>query len=143
MGTCHDTSDIECLWDGDCQTGVCLHNKCDAGNQTISYRPNNNLCLRADGKHGVYLQQCNPSDRGMPWIFNSGEYQNYMQIQRAIDTNLCLDAGDMAPGAKLKVEQCNGAQHRLGLARSTRVPSTFLMDRSKQICVLTLDQVRQ
>jgi len=106
--TCHDISDIECLWDGDCQTGVCLDNKCDAGHQTISYRPNSNLCVHLEGNNHVALQKCNRSDPNQQWIFNSGEYQNYMQIQHAADTNICLDAGAMTPGTALTVAHCSG-----------------------------------
>jgi len=105
--SCHDAGDIECLWDGDCQTGVCLYNKCDAGHQTISYRPDSNLCLQIEGS-SLGLEKCNPSDPNQQWIFNSGEYQNYMQIQHAADTNVCLDAGAMTPGTALTVAHCSG-----------------------------------
>jgi hypothetical protein len=106
---CHAINDIECMWDGDCQRGVCVNNKCNAGHQTIAYRPNKNLCLHLEGDKSLALQNCNPGDANQQWIFNSGEYQNYMQIQHAADTNICLDAGAMTPGTPLTVTHCNGS----------------------------------
>lgn len=56
----------------------------------------------------IVVNTCNTGNANQKWIFNSGEYQNYMQIQHAGDTNLCVDGGAMTNGSPLRVTHCNG-----------------------------------
>merc|ERR1719443_1152564 len=72
----------------------------------LAFRGNPKLCLENSGGR-LILNNCNGGSN-QKWIFNSGDYQNYMQIQLAADTNICIDAGNMQKGAALSVVHCNG-----------------------------------
>merc|ERR1719231_1012756 len=58
----------------------------------------------------MVLWGCDSHDAHQNLIFNSAEYQNYMQIQHASNTDLCLDGGSMANGASLTMQHCNGGK---------------------------------
>merc|ERR1712050_463064 len=44
---CQEANEIECLWDADCKTGVCVNSKCslEAKAQPIAWRSDPSLCL--------------------------------------------------------------------------------------------------
>jgi hypothetical protein len=124
--SCHPPAKvIECLWDGDCRTGICLNRKCDSNPQTVAWRPSKStLCLTIVGGGRISLEKCN-GGANQKWIFNAGEYENYMQIQYASDTNQCLDGSSMNNGAPLVLVHCNGGPSQTW-AREISMGSVYL-----------------
>jgi len=117
IADCAAADDVECVWDADCSKGVCINAHCKVGTHAVAWRPSNNstsskLCLEVAPGQGatVTLQQCRQGDANQQFVFNSAEYQNYMQIQHSSNTDLCLDGGSMANGAALQVQHCNGGK---------------------------------
>jgi len=108
LDSCQNAGDIQCSWDRDCHSGnICVNSKCLSGAMSISYRANPSLCLEYASP--IRLNSCNGSPE-QKWIFNSGEGQDYMQIQAAKDTTKCMDGGSMANEAALSVNGCSGAK---------------------------------
>jgi len=107
--SCQNLNDMQCIWDGDCRAGYsCVNSRCHKGALAVAWRPNPHLCLEVSGNR-LRVNNCNGSPE-QQWIFNSGEYQNYMQIQWAHDTSKCVDGGNMSPGAALVLNGCSGAK---------------------------------
>jgi hypothetical protein len=113
---CVGAEDVECIWDADCGKGVCVNSHCRAGAHQIEWRPSSEsdsskLCLEVAPGQGavVRLELCKPGSANQMFVFNSAEYQDYMQIQLSSNTALCLDGGSMANGQALRVASCSGA----------------------------------
>jgi len=124
LGSCENAGDIECAWDRDCHSGnVCVDRKCVSGALPVAYRAIPNLCLELSG-HNLRLNTCNGGS-SQKWIFNSGEGQDYMQIQYAADTRQCVDGGNMQNGAALVINGCNGHQSQTW-AREVNTGSIYL-----------------
>jgi len=109
ISDCTNIPYFGCLWDGDCQKGVCVDYKCSTNPEAMVWRPSNNsLCLSLSSNR-LIVEACNAQAANQKWIFNSGEYQNYMQIQYAADTTLCVDGNSLANGQPLTVSRCSGS----------------------------------
>jgi hypothetical protein len=75
---------------------------------SIVSESNPDYCLDLLGERtqpGTHIDtwQCVAGLLGQQWIFEEGSWQ----VKSAVDTNKCIDGGDLKPGSQLTLQKCN------------------------------------